>query len=38
VVAETDDAFDFVLGVATESRDLDSIASWIEARLVPHSL
>jgi death on curing protein len=38
VVAETDDAFDFVLGVATESRDLDSIASWIEARRVPHSL
>ena len=38
VVAETDDAFDFVLGVATESRDLDSIASWIEAHRVPHSL
>jgi death-on-curing protein len=38
VVAETDDAFDFVLGVATEARDLDSIASWIEARRVPHSL
>jgi death-on-curing protein len=38
VVAETDDAFDFVLGVATESQDLDSIASWIEAHRVPHSL
>lgn len=38
VVAETDDAFDFVLGVATESRDLDSIASWIAAHRVPHSL
>ena len=37
VVAETDDAFDFVLGVATESQDLDSIASWIEAHRVPHS-
>jgi len=38
VVAETDDAFDFVLGVATESRDLDTIASWIEAHRVPCSL
>ena len=38
VVAETDDAFDFVLGVATESRDLDSIASWIAAHRIPHSL
>lgn len=38
VVAETDDAFDFVLGVATESRDLDSLASWIAAHRVPHSL
>ena len=37
VVAETDDAFDFVLGVATESQDLDSIASWVEAHRVPHS-
>lgn len=37
VVAETDDAFDFVLGVATESRDLDSLASWIAAHRVPHS-
>lgn len=38
VVAETDDAFDFVLGVATDARDLDSIASWIAAHRVPHSL
>jgi death-on-curing protein len=38
VVAETDDAFDFVLGVATESQDLDSIASWIEAHRVPYAL
>ena len=38
VVAETDDAFDFVLGVATESRDLDSLASWIAAHRVPNSL
>ena len=38
VVAETDDAFDCVLGVATESRDLDSIASWIAAHRIPHSL
>lgn len=38
VVAETDDAFDFVLGVATESLDLDAIASWIAAHRVPHSL
>ncbi|MDA8862930.1 type II toxin-antitoxin system death-on-curing family toxin [Pontimonas sp.] len=38
VVAETDDAFDFVLGVATESQDLDSIASWIAAHRIPHSL
>ena len=38
VVAETDDAFDFVLGVATESRDLDSIGSWIAAHRIPHSL
>ena len=38
VVAETDDAFDFVLGVATESRDLDSIASWIAAHRIPHSV
>ena len=37
VVAETDDAFDCVLGVAKESQDLDSIASWIEAHRVPHS-
>jgi len=37
VVAETDDAFDFVLDVATESKGLDSIASWIEAHRVPHS-
>jgi len=37
VVEESDDAFDFVLGVATESQDLDSIASWIEAHRVPHS-
>lgn len=38
VVAETGDAFDFVLGVATDARDLDSIASWIAAHRVPHSL
>ena len=38
VVAETDDAFDFVLGVAKESRDLDSIASWVAAHRIPHSL
>ena len=38
VVAETDDAFDCVLGVATESLDLDSIASWIAAHRVPHAL
>ena len=38
VVAETDDAFDCVLGVATESRDLDSIASWIAVHRIPHSL
>jgi death on curing protein len=38
VVAETDDAFDFVLSVATESRDLDSIATWIAAHRVPSSL
>jgi death-on-curing protein len=38
VVAETDDAFDFVLDVATGSRDLDSIASWIAAHRVPYSL
>jgi death-on-curing protein len=38
VVAETDDAFDFVLGVATGSSDLDSMASWIAAHLVPYSL
>lgn len=38
VVAETDDAFDFVLGVATDAGDLDSIASWIAAHRVPHSL
>jgi len=38
VVAETDDAFDFVLGVATESQDLDSIASWIEGHRVPYAL
>jgi death-on-curing protein len=38
VVAETDDAFDCVLGVATESRDLDSIASWIGAHRVPHTV
>ena len=38
VVAETDDAFDFVLGVATESAELDSIASWSAAHRVPYSL
>ena len=38
VVAETGDTFDFVLGVATDARDLDSIASWIAAHRVPHSL
>jgi len=38
VVAETDDAFDCVLDVATGSRDLDSIASWIAAHRVPHAL
>ncbi|MEQ9086083.1 MAG: type II toxin-antitoxin system death-on-curing family toxin [Pontimonas sp.] len=38
VVAETDDAFDFVLGVATESAELDSIASWIAAHRAPYSL
>ena len=38
VVAETDDAFDFVLGVATGSSDLDSMASWIAAHRVRYSL
>ena len=38
VVAETNDAFEFVLSVATGSLELDEIASWIEARRVASSL
>ena len=38
VVAETNDAFEFVLSVATGSLELDEMASWIEARRVASSL
>ena len=38
VVAETNDAFEFVLSVATGSLELDEMASWIEARRVESSL
>ena len=38
VVAETNDAFEFVLSVATGSLELDEMASWIEARRVARSL
>ena len=38
VVAETKDAFEFVLSVATGSLELDEMASWIEARRVASSL
>ena len=38
VVAETNDAFEFVLSIATGSLELDEMASWIEARRVASSL
>ena len=38
VVAETNDAFEFVPSVATGSLELDEMASWIEARRVASSL
>lgn len=38
IVAETNDAFEFVLSVATGSLELDEMASWVEARRVASSL
>ena len=34
IVAETDDAFDFVLAVATQNLDLQGIAEWIDMHAV----
>lgn len=35
IIATSDDALAFVLGVATGESELDDIARWIEAHLVP---
>lgn len=35
ILASTEDAFDFILSVANGGIELEGIAEWIEARLVP---
>jgi prophage maintenance system killer protein len=38
IVAETEDAFDFVLAVATQNLDLEGIAAWIDTHAVAVTL
>jgi death-on-curing protein len=35
VVCTLDDAFDFILGIATGAQEFDEIVSWLSARTVP---